>query len=59
MTLLQKALAHYVEIAQRGQTEKLAAWQCAQALALLDPFQLATLPELLTQEMRRLNEQIC
>lgn len=57
MTLLQRALAHYVDIAQRGPAQKLAAWQCAQALAEMDPYQLAELPKLLTQTMRQKSQE--
>lgn len=53
MTLLQRALNQYVEICQRSQPEKAAAWQQAQALAAAYPELLGELPEMLKAEMLR------
>jgi len=51
MTLLQRYLAHYIEICQRGQTEKANAWQLAKDAAKNYPEHLAELPQMLTDAM--------
>lgn len=58
MTLLQKALAHYIAICSRSQTEKANGWQQAQELAKKHPELLGELPALLTATMKaRANDQ--
>jgi uncharacterized protein (DUF2461 family) len=52
MTLLQKALNHYIAICSRSTNEKLAGWQCAQELAEKYPAELSDLPQRLTAEMK-------
>ena len=55
MTLLQRYLAFYVEVCQRSQPEKAAAWRQAQQAAKDYPDLLADLPKLLEISMVRLN----
>jgi hypothetical protein len=50
--LLQKALQRCLDWCAAGQ--KAHAWKLAKDLALIDPHQLAGLPDLLTKEMKRL-----
>jgi len=57
MTLLQQALAHYVEICSRSMSEKRNGWQCAQELAAKHPEMLGELPEALKAEMLRRKSQ--
>jgi hypothetical protein len=52
MTLLQRALAQYVEICSRSTNEKRNGWQCAQALAEKHPELLGTLPGLIEATMK-------
>ena len=57
MTLLQQALAHYVEICSRSMSEKRNGWQCAQELAAKHPELLGELPALLTETMRQKSKE--
>ena len=59
MTLLEQAIAQYVEICSRSEQEKRNAWQQAQETAANFPDILGDLPDLLKAEMlrRRLNAQ--
>ena len=51
MTLLQKALAQYIEICSRSDMEKRNAWALAKENAEKFPELLGELPEMLTSEM--------
>ena len=53
MTLLQRYLALYVELAQRGPAEKWNAWMLANEKAQKNPESLAALPEMLKVEMQQ------
>ena len=58
MTLLNRYLAHYLEICQRGDAEKANGWRLAQEAEKAYPEHLAGLCALLTAEMRRLNDSL-
>ena len=58
MTLLQRALAQYVEICSRSEMEKRNGWQQAQEIAAKYPELLGELPGLITATMKaRANDQ--
>ena len=57
MTLLNRYLAHYLEICQRGDVEKANGWRLAQEAAKNYPEFLSELPHRLTESMRRLNAE--
>ena len=58
MTLLQRALAQYVEICSRSEMEKRNGWQCAQELAEKYPDLLGTLPSEITATMKSLAKDL-
>lgn len=57
MTLLQKALNHYIAICSRSTNEKLGGWQCAKDLAEKYPDLLGELPALITETMRQKSKE--